>query len=848
MRTGPAQLRCNEHLDPQSVDTGSIRLSWWPDPASPTQTACEILAASVPERLEPESADLWRSGRVSVTNRSVPYEGEIPGPLRTVWWCVRGYDAQGRPGSWSAPARFRVGGDPSTWAPGWIESPLMGDRSRSAPVVALRRRFRVEDDVHDAVLAVAVRGAAVVSVNGQWLNLNSPISGWTDFRRRAPYRTFDVGAHIRAGDNLIGVLLADGYAAGAIDDGVRQRYCERAAFSLQLATFRGDSAAYDCTRSDWAWRPSSLVRSDPMLGDIEDQRQRVDWASGHGWYPLSAPPVESLPPTPVASIDAGLAVTRRRQPKAHATSAPRASRLYDFEEHISGRIRVEWQAAVGSTVRIEYGEHLDAQGNLDVESRDEVTTAEGAGAFNAVFAVHSFRYARIRVLAGRVSIERVTALVVGRGESPTAEFDCDHPLLNQLFGHVQRTQHNVFLELPFAGASPRSRRPCPEDALAFMQTGLLNRNDRAAWRSWLAELRTATTSGTTAGPYVPAVPGSDAGSVLDEVYVRAVWTLYCNSGDRAVLAEHYAHLRHCLHDKVRANDSLIVSNASAARLGERDGTPADLIATAYLFQGTRLAARIATELGRRDDIRRFAAIATRIGKAFRRRFVTADGRLVGDTVAAYALALQFDLVQGAERAVAAQAMAARIEADGYVLQCHPFFTDAVLRALCDASNVDLAYSMLLQTTPGSWLYGVLQGATTCWDVEEANPNGTAAAGIGEWLVAGLAGIDLGATVFRDRPEFHVRPHPPVESALNEGAPVNRVAASVATVSGWLRSAWTLDGHRFNLLLEVPPNSEALVLLPDGTEHRVGPGEHEFNASLSAQQDDIPVLQELSEAV
>jgi alpha-L-rhamnosidase len=37
---------------------------------------------------------------------------------------------------------------------------------------------------------------------------------------------------------------------------------------------------------------------------------------------------------------------------------------------------------------------------------------------------------------------------------------------------------------------------------------------------------------------------------------------------------------------------------------------------------------------------------------------------------------------------------------------------------------------------------------------------------------------------------------------------------------------------FSLVVEVPVNTTAKVVLPDGKEHRVGSGRHEFSASIT----------------
>ena len=49
--------------------------------------------------------------------------------------------------------------------------------------------------------------------------------------------------------------------------------------------------------------------------------------------------------------------------------------------------------------------------------------------------------------------------------------------------------------------------------------------------------------------------------------------------------------------------------------------------------------------------------------------------------------------------------------------------------------------------------------------------------------------------------------------------------------GRVRSAWAIDDDTFTLEAEVPPGSEADVVLPDGTRHRATPGPSTYRCRL-----------------
>ena len=70
------------------------------------------------------------------------------------------------------------------------------------------------------------------------------------------------------------------------------------------------------------------------------------------------------------------------------------------------------------------------------------------------------------------------------------------------------------------------------------------------------------------------------------------------------------------------------------------------IGTAYLAYHARLMASMAKMLRKNRDAARFAKLGDEAAAAFCRRFVTAEGLIVGNTQTAYVLALHFDLLPG----------------------------------------------------------------------------------------------------------------------------------------------------------------------------------------------------------
>ena len=131
--------------------------------------------------------------------------------------------------------------------------------------------------------------------------------------------------------------------------------------------------------------------------------------------------------------------------------------------------------------------------------------------------------------------------------------------------------------------------------------------------------------------------------------------------------------------------------------------------------------------------------------------------------------------------------------------------------------LDEAYFLLNHEEYPSWLYPVKQGATTIWERWDGQkPDGTfqdvgmnsfnhyAYGAIGEWMYRVMAGIEIDDAAPGYK-HILIQPRP--------GGGFTSVKASHDTPYGQVSTAWTRQGGRFELAVEVPPNATATVRLP-----------------------------------
>ena len=243
----------------------------------------------------------------------------------------------------------------------------------------------------------------------------------------------------------------------------------------------------------------------------------------------------------------------------------------------------------------------------------------------------------------------------------------------------------------------------------------------------------------------------------------------------------------------------------------------NLLATAYWADDAAKMARLARALGREAEAQRFQAMFERVRTAFQKEWVKPDGRITTETQTGYLLALAFDLLPADLRARAAEHLVANIRDLDWHLSTGFVGIGHLNPQLTLAGHADVAYRLLLQESYPSWLFPVLQGATTIWERWDSwtiaggfhkdgmnSFNHYSLGSVGEWLFRHVAGIELDPEV-SGYSRFVLQPF--------IGRGLDHARATYHTMHGEIESAWKLAGNRLTWTVRIPPNTTARVLIP-----------------------------------
>ena len=857
MLKAPRRLCCEYIVNPLGV-TAHPHLSWWVDDAraAEVQSAYEIEVATSVQAANDGIADLWQSGVVASSARAhVAYEGLPLGSGQAAWWRVRTFDSDGEASPWSTPATFEMGllAESDWHGARWISGGISGSRHHAPPVTALRTDVQLADTPLRGRMYIGCYGQALPVVNDSPVD-NAGDDLWTNYSHFYPCRVVDITSLLQTGRNSIGLLLADGHYAGAwpMTGRPREMFGQRAMAKvlIQIETASHQNLFW-ASDTSWRWSVSHCALSS-WWGDTVDQRMAQTQLFDVSVPIQSWPFAQAVAPAsehaePMFQLENPATTQRRIRPQREISrralqtdsASPRVVVTHVFAHVLRGRLCVQVKGRVTDAVTLRYsldGEHFD--------SEDRFTTVGDGGTevLEAPLASHVFRYVQVEYGVRDTLLVQVVATTLQAPVEAEISFQSDHSTLNQWVTLMLTSRDVLAGSAPLAGAWDSTRLQDWGYGITWVPDLARLPGQVAKVRKWLDELRYAADQeiGPYAGTRLPVGRDTDGWARM-EAMAATVMALFRAQDDLKSLQLCYATLRAAALAYRHQFPELIREQPRADLYGE--GVEGSLVATAAAVRTLRLCAQLAGMLGEVADQERMQQAAEQVAAAFSKRFFSGDGHLVEVSTSALVAALAAGLLEGEAAQRHERLLCEEIRAQRYEVQLAPVLCRDLLPVLSGAGRLDVAYMVLLQTTPDSWLGGVMRGASV---VEVQGQRDIAQVGALNWIFGELVGLDMSAELDTELNGFRaarIAPKPPLGAQFLAGSPVQKVQARLATASGEWAVAWEIDERSFVLDLTVPAGCHAAVELPDGVQQRVYSGDHRFVMEFSRGGDGLPTLLE-----
>ncbi len=756
----------------------------------------------------------------------------------------------------------------------FISVPERGDISKMQSAPRLRREFELDGrKIKSARLYATALGVYAMRLNGKDVSPDVLCPGWTDYKRCVQYQTWDVTALLKSGKNAMCATLADGwYRGNLVAVNRRNLFGERLALLAEMRIlFEDGSEQLIVTDEKWKALAETPVRhADYYMGIEYDARMETP-----GWdeadFDDSTWRGATVLRGDTHTLRAQLDQPVRRQAVIAPISlitTPRGETVLDLGQNMVGWLRFRVKGPAGTRVVISHAEVLDKDGNFYNENyrgaaSQVIYTLSGNGweTFEPMLTFFGFRYVRLENWPCDIDLRDFAGVVISTDIAVTSGFGCSDERVNQLFHNIQWGQRGNFVDVPTDCPQRDERLGWTGDCQAFCRTACINMDSALMLSEWLKDLAFDQRADGAVPYVVPHVLGENSfgGAAWADAATIVPWTLYQCYDDKRVLETQYPSMRRWLkYVSTQCEDDFWVHGDQfgdwlgldaheGSYVGATDKT---LIATAFYARSAYLTMRTAEVLGYEKDAIELRALLRRIIRAYRREFITPNGRLAVQTQTAYALTLHFDLAEEKDRPRMVRELVALIEENGGHLTTGFVGTPYLCLALTEGGAHETAGRLLLQSDYPSWLYSVTRGATTMWEHWDGiKPDGSfwsrdmnsfnhyAYGAIGEWMIRALAGIDLTEPGYR-KLVIHPRPI--------DG--LSFVSAWQKTPYGRVSCEWRIEEDGLHIVnCNIPCGTTAVAVLEQAELCQVTDGEKRLKDSagvVRAWQSEEDVMLEL----
>ncbi|MCF6287451.1 MAG: family 78 glycoside hydrolase catalytic domain, partial [Candidatus Hydrogenedentes bacterium] len=514
--------------------------------------------------------------------------------------------------------------DAAMWVPAkrmgaYGEAPFdaVGERFPSRSF-CLRKDFEACGGVLRARAYVSGLGAYQLFLNGQRVGRDELAPGWTHFKKRVPYQTYDITDLVREGENAVGLLLGNGWwggcMAGAWKDGNL-----RGIVRLEITCGNG-ARRIITTDTSWKGNRSPILADSIYNGETYDARLEMPGWSTPGFDDVSwqpARPSEQPLDTLAAQIGPGIGVTEEIAAVSVAEPSPGVF-IFDFGQNAAGRTRLTVRGSKGAKVRIRHGEILNPDGTLYTENLrgakcTDTYILNGAGeeTWEPAFTYCGFRYAEVTGYPGTPAKDALVFRVMHTKLPVIGAFTCSEEIINRVQQNIMWGARSNFFSVPTDCPQRDERLGWTGDMQLFLPAACLNMDVAGYMTKWMADIvdsRNADGSIPDVAPALSAAPGAPGWS---DVVVTLPWSLYTYYGDTRTIEENYAAMEGFLDFmRGRAVDGLF----ARGRYGDwvaLESSPRDALAGAYQYLSTKRLAAMAKAIGRPADALSFSEEAAR---------------------------------------------------------------------------------------------------------------------------------------------------------------------------------------------------------------------------------------------
>jgi len=400
------------------------------------------------------------------------------------------------------------------WQGIWIRSEIPSDPEYGMPAAPLFRGvFSCLETPRETRIYLSGLGWHELYVNGQKADSRVFAPVVMQYTKHVPYIQYEVSKLIRNGENIIDVILGNGWYYPFANDVWHFEYAPWCPPGWEATKLICDVEADGniVLKSDFNWRycATPICFNALRNGETYDARKKnvtVLWKNAvAATPPFGVLKEETLEPCRVCEI---------LSPVSAAELRPGVS-VFDFGRNISGWGRIKVHGESGARVTIRYGERIAEDGSLDQKHIAKfvltgkfqtdcyiLSGSEPRENWSPRFTYHGFRYIQIET-EGVAALDSITAEFIHNGFDTCGQIEMDLEELNWLQKAAVDSYLSNFTGIP-TDCPHREKNGWTGDAHLAASTGLWNFQAEKAYLHFLEMVCDAQQSSGIVAAIVPS--------------------------------------------------------------------------------------------------------------------------------------------------------------------------------------------------------------------------------------------------------------------------------------------------------------------------------------------------------
>ncbi len=829
------KLRCEYLENPLGIDCQNPRFTWQLESGEDNlmQSAYQLFVGTDSAEVANVNANVWNSGVVISGTIPAIYSGKKPEAFTKYYWAVKIQDEQGNWSALSEVASFETAMiDQQNWRGSWI-SDTHDFNIKAAPY--FRKQFELTKKIESARAYIAVAGLYELTLNGEKVGKHRLDPMYTRFDRRSLYVTYDITKFLSSGENVVGVLLGNGWynhQSTAVWYFDKAPWRARPKFCMDIRiTYEDGSTEIIESGADWKTKLSPVVFNSIYTAEHYDARKEIPGWNEPG-FDASKWRGAMLTSSPSKKIVSQAMVPVRNVleiPPKSMNKLDKNTYLYDFGRNISGVTKFQVKGDEGTTVRLIHAErladngHVD-QSNIDVHYRPTddsdpfqtdivILSGKKEDMFMPRFNYKGFQY--VEVTSDKpleLSNENLTAYFMHSDVDSVGYIQSSNETLNKTWQAANSSYLSNLFGYP-TDCPQREKNGWTGDAHINIETGLYNYDAITVYEKWMADHRDEQQPNGGLPAIIPTSGwGYTWGNGPDWTSTIAIipWNIYLFYGDTKILEDCYDNIKRYV-DHI---NELYPDGITDWGLGDwvpvGSVAPKEFTSTAYYYVDATILAKTAEILGKRKDAETYFMLSDKIKTALNDKYLDQESGMYGSGLQTeLSFPLQWDFAPDDVVEKVAANLAKRVEADNKHIDVGLLGTKAILSALSENGYADLAYDVAAQESYPSWGWWIVNGATTFfenWPLDaqsDISMNHIMFGEINAWYYKALGGI------------FPDEESPGFKNVIlnpNFVAGLDRFEASHEGPYGEIISAWKKSLEGIEYKVQIPPNSSAVLIL------------------------------------